>query len=45
MDCLRYAAMFMWNRDMSMEFSIPDYPEGSLGDLLGHSEVHAEVYQ
>lgn len=44
MDCLRYAAMFMWNRDMSMEVSIPEYPDGSLGDLLGHSEVHAEAY-
>jgi phage terminase large subunit len=44
MDCLRYAAMFMWNRDMSMEVSIPEYPDGSLGDLLGHSDVHAEVY-
>ena len=43
-DCLRYAAMFMWNRDMSMEIQIPDYPEGSLGDLLNHSEVHAQQF-
>ena len=44
MDCLRYAAMFMWNRDMSMEIHIPEYPEGSLGDMLGHAEVHLEAY-
>jgi len=43
-DCLRYAAMFMWNRDMSMEIQIPDYPEGSLGDVLSHSEVHAQQF-
>lgn len=43
-DCLRYAAMFMWNRDMSMEIHIPEYPEGSLGDMLGHAEVHLEAY-
>jgi len=44
LDCLRYAAMFMWNRDMSMEIHIPEYPEGSLGDLLGHSEVYASQF-
>jgi hypothetical protein len=44
MDCLRYAAMFMWNRDMSMEIQIPEYPEGSLGDMLGHADVHMEAY-
>jgi len=44
LDCLRYAAMFMWNRDMSMEIYIPEYPEGSLGDLLGHSEVYASQF-
>ena len=44
MDCLRYAAMFMWNRDMSMEVVIPEYPEGSLGDLLNHTEVYEDIY-
>jgi phage terminase large subunit len=44
MDTLRYASMFMWNRDMSMDRIIPEYPEGSLGDLLDHSEVHLEDF-
>ncbi len=44
MDTLRYAAMFMWNRDMSMDRIIPEYPEGSLGDLLDHYEVHLEDF-
>jgi phage terminase large subunit len=44
MDTLRYAAMFMWNRDMSMDILIPEYPEGSLGDLLDHSDVHLEDF-
>lgn len=42
MDTLRYAAMFMWNRDMSMETLIPEYPEGSIGDILQHSDAHME---
>jgi phage terminase large subunit len=38
-DSLRYAAMFMWNRDMATEDNDWDYPENSFGRLLSHKEV------
>lgn len=40
MDCLRYAAMFMWNRDMSVSPAPPSYANWSFGDVLKHDEVY-----
>ena len=37
-DCLRYAAMFMWNRDMSVDDDDVAYPMDTFGGLLGHSK-------
>ena len=37
-DCLRYAAMFMWNRDFGVEDDEADYPSETFGGLLGHSK-------
>jgi len=39
-DALRYAAMFLWNRDMSLPEAPPEYEDGTWGDLLGHTALH-----
>tara|TARA_R100001082_G_scaffold75000_1_gene43379 strand:+ start:2849 stop:4297 length:1449 start_codon:yes stop_codon:yes gene_type:complete len=41
-DALRYAAMFLWNRDMSLPDKPPEYEEGTWGSLLGHTELHEQ---
>jgi len=38
-DCTRYAAMFLWKRDMSTPDSRASFSEGTWGDILGHDDV------
>ena len=44
LDCVRYAAMFAWNRDLAVHHSEPQFPLGSLGDILDHELVMEESY-
>ena len=39
LDCVRYAAMFAWNRDMGKSEQKSQYPALSFGSLLCHDEV------
>ena len=39
LDCARYAAMFAWNKDLSVPNYEPAFPMGSLGDLLDHEDI------
>jgi hypothetical protein len=41
-DALRYAAMFLWNRDMSLPERPPEYEDGTWGSLLGHTTLHEQ---
>ena len=41
-DALRYAAMYLWNRDMSAPELPPEYESGTWGSLLGHTTLHAK---
>ena len=38
-DCLRYAAHFMWNRDLTPPTTPPSYDAGTFGEMLGHKDV------
>ena len=42
LDCLRYAAMFMWNKDMSIEDADGGYHHESFGAILGHNKLERE---
>lgn len=42
-DALRYAAMFLWNRDMSLPERPPEYESGTYGHLFNHTIIHAEA--
>ena len=39
LDCVRYAAMFAWKRDLSVMIDEPMFPLGSVGDLLDYEDV------
>ena len=41
-DALRYAAMFLWNKDLSEPDKPPEYDEGTYGNLFGHSNIYLE---
>lgn len=43
LDCVRYAAMFAWNRNLSQRVEGPMFPAGSLGDVLDHEEILVEL--
>jgi phage terminase large subunit len=35
-DAFRYAAMFVWKKDLTPPGEVPKFPEGTLGHLFGH---------
>ena len=39
LDCVRYAAMFAWERNLDMEEPTSSFAPGSMGDILNHDEV------
>ena len=39
LDAMRYAAMFAWNKDLSLPAPPPTFPNWSYGGMLGHSEM------
>ena len=39
LDCVRYAAMFAWERNLDMEAPESSFAPGSMGDILNHDEV------
>ena len=39
LDCVRYAAMFAWKKDLAPINFEPMFPLGSVGDLLDYEEV------
>ena len=39
LDAMRYAAMFAWRKDLTLFDSGPDFPWGSMGQILNHNEV------
>lgn len=41
-DCLRYAAMFLWRRDLGRPDRVDSFSAGTWGEILGHSEVEYE---
>ena len=41
-DALRYAAMFLWNKDLSEPDRPPEYEPGTYGNLFGHSDMYLE---
>jgi len=38
-DCLRYASMFLWRRDMSRGEEPSTYNPGTFGEIMGHDDV------
>ena len=38
-DCLRYAAMFLWRRDLSSAEQTSSYNPGTWGQIMGHDSV------
>ena len=39
LDAMRYAAMFAWNKDLSLPEPAPSFPQCSYGGVLGHTEL------
>lgn len=39
LDCVRYAAMFKWGKDLTPPHTDPAPEPGSFGDLLGHQSI------
>ena len=44
LDCVRYAAMFAWKRDLSVKVDEPMFPLGSVGHILDYETVLEESY-
>ena len=45
LDCVRYAAMFAWKRDLALELYEPMFPRGSVGDLLEYEDVYDNSHE